>query len=86
MECLQPRFNLYDRADYQGPLEQLCSKENIGVIPYYGLAAGFLTGKYRSAADFGKSPRGGGMANYLNAQGAEASRRALDDGCSRAHE
>jgi aryl-alcohol dehydrogenase-like predicted oxidoreductase len=68
-ECLQPRFNLYDRADYEGPLEQLCRKENIGVIPYYGLAAGFLTGKYRSAADFGKSARGGGMANYLNPKG-----------------
>jgi aryl-alcohol dehydrogenase-like predicted oxidoreductase len=68
-ECLQPRFNLYDRADYEGPLEQLCRKENIGVIPYYGLAAGFLTGKYRSSADFGKSPRGGGMANYLNTKG-----------------
>jgi aryl-alcohol dehydrogenase-like predicted oxidoreductase len=68
-ECLQPRFNLYDRADYEGALEQLCRKESIGVIPYYGLAAGFLTGKYRSAADFGKSPRGGGMANYLNTKG-----------------
>jgi aryl-alcohol dehydrogenase-like predicted oxidoreductase len=68
-ECLQPRFNLYDRADYEGALEQLCRKEKIGVIPYYGLASGFLSGKYRSAADFGKSPRGGAMANYLNARG-----------------
>ncbi|HEY4265869.1 MAG TPA: aldo/keto reductase [Micropepsaceae bacterium] len=68
-ECLQPPFNLYDRDDYEGALEQLCLKENIGVIPYYGLAAGFLTGKYRSAVDFGKSPRGGGMSNYLNAKG-----------------
>lgn len=68
-ECLQPRFNLYDRADYEGALEQLCRKEKIGVIPYYGLASGFLSGKYRSAADFGKSPRGGAMANYLNAKG-----------------
>jgi aryl-alcohol dehydrogenase-like predicted oxidoreductase len=68
-ECLQPRFNLYDRSDYEGALEQLCLRENIGVIPYYPLASGFLTGKYRSAADFGKSPRGGGMANYLNAKG-----------------
>ena len=68
-ECLQPRFNLYDRADYEGALEQLCRKEKIGVIPYYGLASGFLSGKYRSVADFGKSPRGGAMANYLNAKG-----------------
>jgi len=68
-ECLQPRFNLYDRGDYEGTLEQLCLKENVGVIPYYGLASGFLTGKYRSSADFGKSPRGGGMAKYLDAKG-----------------
>jgi aryl-alcohol dehydrogenase-like predicted oxidoreductase len=68
-ECLQPRFNLYDRADYEGALEQLCGKERIGVIPYYGLASGFLSGKYRSVADFGKSPRGGAMANYLTAKG-----------------
>jgi aryl-alcohol dehydrogenase-like predicted oxidoreductase len=68
-ECLQPGFNLYDRKDYEGALEQLCEKEHIGVIPYFGLASGFLTGKYRSAADFGKSPRGGGMANYLNPKG-----------------
>ena len=68
-ECLQPRFNLYDRADYEGALEQLCAKENIGVIPYYGLASGFLTGKYRSAADFNKSPRGSRMADYVNEKG-----------------
>jgi aryl-alcohol dehydrogenase-like predicted oxidoreductase len=68
-ECLQPRFNLYDRADFEGDLEQLCLKENVGVIPYYGLASGFLTGKYRSPADFGKSPRGGRMADYLNPKG-----------------
>src|SRR5579863_140915 len=43
-ECLQPRFNLYDRSDYEGELEELCLNENIGVIPYYGLASGFLTG------------------------------------------
>jgi aryl-alcohol dehydrogenase-like predicted oxidoreductase len=68
-ECLQPRFNLYDRADFEGELEQLCLKENIGVIPYHGLASGFLTGKYRSPADFGKSQRGGRMSDYLNPRG-----------------
>ena len=68
-ECLQPRFNLYDRADYEGELEQLCLAENIGVIPYYGLASGFLTGKYRSPADFSKSPRGARMSAYLNPRG-----------------
>jgi len=68
-ECLQPRFNLYDRADYEGDLEQLCLAENVGVIPYYGLASGFLTGKYRSPADFTKSPRGARMSAYLNSKG-----------------
>jgi aryl-alcohol dehydrogenase-like predicted oxidoreductase len=68
-ESLQPRYNLYDRQDFEGPLEQLCLRENVGVIPYYGLASGFLTGKYRSPADFGKSPRGAAMANYLNDKG-----------------
>lgn len=68
-ECLQPRFNLYDREDYEGDLETLCASQNIGVIPYYGLASGFLTGKYRSPADFSKSPRGSRMSAYLNAKG-----------------
>lgn len=68
-ECLQPRFNLYDRGDYEGDLERLCQRENIGVIPYYGLASGFLTGKYRSPADFSKSPRGTRMSAYLNSKG-----------------
>jgi len=77
-ECLQPRFNLYDRGDYEGDLERLCHRENIGVIPYYGLASGFLTGKYRSPADFSKSPRGSRMSAYLNAKGHRIL-AALDD-------
>jgi aryl-alcohol dehydrogenase-like predicted oxidoreductase len=68
-ESLQPLYNLSDRAGFEKELQPLCVKENVGVIPYYGLAAGFLTGKYRSAADFGKSPRGGGMKKYLNERG-----------------
>lgn len=68
-ESLQPKYNLYDRSDYEAELEPLCRKEEIGVIPYYGLASGFLTGKYRSEADFGKSVRGGRMATYLNERG-----------------
>lgn len=68
-ECLQPRYNLYDRNDYEGELENLCVKENVGCIPYYGLASGFLTGKYRSSADFTKSQRGERMSVYLNARG-----------------
>ncbi len=66
---LQPLYNLYDRDVFEGPLAQICIREDIAVIPYYALAAGFLTGKYRSEADFGKSPRGGGMKKYLNPKG-----------------
>jgi len=47
-EVLQPKYNLYDRTEYEAELEQTCLKEEIGVIPYYGLANGFLTGKYRA--------------------------------------
>jgi aryl-alcohol dehydrogenase-like predicted oxidoreductase len=68
-ESLQPHYNLYDRADYEKDLEPLVLKEKIAVIPYYGLAKGFLSGKYRSAADLGKSPRGAGISGYLDARG-----------------
>ncbi|MBA1157685.1 aldo/keto reductase [Microvirga mediterraneensis] len=68
-ESLQPKYNLSDRAEYEVELEPLCRKEEVGVIPYYGLASGFLTGKYRSEADFGKSVRGGRMAAYLDDRG-----------------
>jgi aryl-alcohol dehydrogenase-like predicted oxidoreductase len=68
-ETLQPLYNLSDRAGFEGGLQDLCAKEEIGVIPYYGLASGFLTGKYRSEADFSKSVRGPRMSNYLNARG-----------------
>jgi aryl-alcohol dehydrogenase-like predicted oxidoreductase len=68
-ESLQPRYNLSDRASFEGELEALCLREGLGVIPYYALAAGFLTGKYRSEQDFGQSPRGGGMGNYLTERG-----------------
>ncbi|MDE2359198.1 MAG: aldo/keto reductase, partial [Betaproteobacteria bacterium] len=57
------------RDTFEGPLAQICIREDIAVIPYYALAAGFLTGKYRSVADFGQSPRGGGMTKYLNPKG-----------------
>jgi aryl-alcohol dehydrogenase-like predicted oxidoreductase len=68
-ESLQPHYNLYDRAGYEAELEPLCRREGLGVIPYYGLASGFLTGKYRSEADLGKSVRGGGMKKYLDERG-----------------
>ena len=68
-ETLQPEYNLADRAGFEGAVQDLCVAEDIGVIPYFSLAAGFLTGKYRSEADFGKSPRGGGMAKHLTPRG-----------------
>lgn len=68
-EALQPLYNLSDRAGFEGPLQDLCAREGVSVIPFYGLASGFLTGKYRSEADFTKSIRGGRMGNYLNERG-----------------
>ncbi len=68
-ESLQPEYNLYTRAPYEGVLEPLCRRNGLGVIPYYALASGFLTGKYRGEKDFGKSPRGAGMKKYLDARG-----------------
>ena len=54
-ECLQPEYNMVSRAGYERELEPLVQREEIGVIPYYALASGFLTGKYRSEADLAKS-------------------------------
>jgi aryl-alcohol dehydrogenase-like predicted oxidoreductase len=68
-EVLQPEYNLYDRLSFDGPLRDLCIREEVGVITYFSLAKGFLSGKYRSEADLGKSPRGGGVASYLNPRG-----------------
>ncbi|MBZ9857761.1 aldo/keto reductase [Mesorhizobium sp. CA13] len=68
-EVLQPEYNLYDRSSFDGPLRDLCMAEDIGVITYFSLAKGFLSGKYRSEADLGQSPRGGGVKDYLNARG-----------------
>jgi aryl-alcohol dehydrogenase-like predicted oxidoreductase len=67
---LQPLYNLYDRKDFEGALQDLCVKEGVAVAPYYTLASGFLTGKYRSEADLSQSARGGKIGtNYLNPQG-----------------
>ena len=68
-ECLQPHYNLSERAGYEAALEPLCLEERLGVIPYFSLASGFLTGKYRSEADLSKSPRGQGIKKYLNERG-----------------
>jgi aryl-alcohol dehydrogenase-like predicted oxidoreductase len=77
-ECLQPLYNLYDRAPYEEALEPLCVKEGLGVITYFSLAAGFLTGKYRSAADLAKSPRGAKVKGYMNERGRRIL-QAVDD-------
>ena len=68
-QSLQPNYNLYDRADYETDLEPVCLDQGIGVISYFSLAKGFLTGKYRSEADLTKSPRGQGIKEYLNERG-----------------
>jgi len=68
-ECLQPHYNLCERPKFEGDLERLCLEKHLGVIPYFSLAAGFLTGKYRSESDLAKSPRGQGVKKYLNDSG-----------------
>ena len=78
-ESLQPEYNLYDRAGFEAELEPLVREHAIAVIPYYSLASGFLSGKYRSAADVGKSAaRAGAIGKYLNARGLRIL-QALDD-------
>ena len=69
-ESLQPLYNPIDRAVFEDELQLLCVREGVGVINFYGLAAGFLTGKYRSADDADKSPRGANVVKrYLNERG-----------------
>ncbi len=65
-ESLQPRYNLYDRDKFESELDGLCRDEGLGVIPYFALASGFLTGKYRSEAEFGKTARGQFMNRLAN--------------------
>ena len=77
-QVLEPEYNLHDRASFEGALQDLCIREDIGVVTYYSLASGFLSGKYRSSADFGKSARGGGMEKYLTPKG-ERILAALDE-------
>jgi aryl-alcohol dehydrogenase-like predicted oxidoreductase len=69
-ETLQPLYNLADREPYEAELEPLVRARGVGVINFFGLARGFLTGKYRSEADVAKSPRGGGVKQaYFNERG-----------------
>jgi aryl-alcohol dehydrogenase-like predicted oxidoreductase len=68
-ESLQPHYSLCERGEFEGALEQLCLREEIGVINYWPLASGFLTGKYRSEMDLTKSVRGGSVKKYFNERG-----------------
>lgn len=78
-ETLQPEYNLYMRSGFEAELAPLARAHELAVIPYYALASGFLTGKYRSAADIGKSAaRAGAIARYLDARGLRIL-QALDD-------
>ncbi len=81
-EVLQPEYNLVDRAGFEGGLADICRREEIGVITYFSLAKGFLSGKYRSPEDLTKSPRGGGVKGYLNPRGFRIL-DALEDVASR---
>lgn len=77
-ETLQPNYSLASRDTFEGDLQALCVNEGLGVIPYYSLASGFLTGKYRTDADTAGKPRGGGVQKFLNPRGF-AILAALDD-------
>lgn len=83
---MQPELNLLDRDQYEGPLRELCIAEGIGVIPYYSLAAGYLTGKYRGADDLGQSARGYKAKVYMAGRGpavlAEMERVAAETGAT----
>jgi len=70
-ETLQPHYNLMERAGYEAELETVCVDHGLGVINYYALASGFLTGRYRSSADLGKSVRSGGAKKYLDDRGRD---------------
>jgi aryl-alcohol dehydrogenase-like predicted oxidoreductase len=82
-DVLQPEYNLMVRDNFEGGRQRVCIDRNVGALPYFGLASGFLTGKYRSEADKGKSVRGGRMDAYLNDRGF-AVLAALDEVASEA--
>jgi aryl-alcohol dehydrogenase-like predicted oxidoreductase len=83
-ESFQPHYNLAEREVFEKELEPICVANGLGVINYWALAAGFLTGKYRTDADLGKSPRGSGVKKYLNPRGLGIL-TALDEVAERYH-
>ena len=68
-QVLQPEYNLMDRAGFEGPVQDLCVAQGVGVVTYFSLASGFLSGKYRGKADLAQSPRGEDVGKYLNPRG-----------------
>ncbi len=68
-ETVQPEYNLYDRVGYEHKLQGICVKQGLGVIPYFSLASGFLSGKYHSAEDAASRPRAGMLKKYFNERG-----------------
>ncbi len=83
-QCLQPHYNLCERALFEPDLEKVCRDAGLGVIPYYSLASGFLTGKYRSEADLAKSARGQSVKKYVNDHGFRIL-KALDEAAAQYH-
>jgi aryl-alcohol dehydrogenase-like predicted oxidoreductase len=83
-ECLQTEYNLYDRAEYEETLEPVCIENGLGVLSYFSLASGFLTGKYQSAADVANKARGDFVKKYLNERGFRIL-NALDQVAKRLH-
>jgi aryl-alcohol dehydrogenase-like predicted oxidoreductase len=69
MVALQNHYNLLHRAEYEGGLANVAARQNLGVMPRFALASGFLSGKYRNRADLARNPRGGEAARYLNRRG-----------------
>ena len=83
-ESLQTEYNLCDRAEYEETLEPVCIENGLGVLSYFSLASGFLTGKYRSAADLANKARGDFVKKYLNERGFRIL-DALDQVAKRLH-
>jgi len=77
--ALQNWYNMVEREKFEGPLQDVALNRGLSFFPYYSLANGFLTGKYRSGADLGKSPRGGRSAEYLESERGRRVLAALDD-------
>jgi aryl-alcohol dehydrogenase-like predicted oxidoreductase len=81
-ETLEPEYNLYDRQKFETSYAPICEEHGLSVLPYYALASGFLSGKYRSKADISKSPRGEKALSYLNDRGMKIL-AALDEVAAR---